>query len=110
MTPMIVASLMWPLRHLNMWKPMQHRERDGRADGERAPGALGERVDDRQAQTGERDDDDEEDGDGAGGAGDRADLGARDLGERPAAAAGRGPQRDEVVHGAGEADSRRRSR
>ena len=41
----------------------------------------------------------------AGDAGDRADLGARDLGERAAAAARRRPERDEVVHRAGEADA-----
>ena len=40
------------------------------------------------------------------GAGHGADLGARDLGERAAAAAGRGPERDAVVHRAGEADAR----
>ena len=36
-------------------------------------------------------------------AGDRADLGARDLGERPAAAARRGPEDRHVVHRAGQA-------
>ena len=83
--------------------------RDGRADGERAPGALGQRVDDGQAETGERDDQDEEDGDDGGGAGDRADFGPRDLGQRPAAAPRRGPQRDEVVHGAAEARAAERA-
>ena len=83
----------------------EQRERDRHADGERAPGALLQRVDDREAEAGERDDDDEEDGDGGGDAGDRADLGAGDLGERAAAAAGRGPEDDEVVDRAGEADA-----
>ena len=47
------------------------------------PQALSrERVHDGEAEAGERDDDDEEDGDRGGRAGDRADLGARDLGER----------------------------
>ena len=50
-----------------------------------------------------RDDDDEQHGDRAGDAGHRADLRARDLGERPAAAARRRPQDRHVVHGAGEA-------
>ena len=49
----------------------EHRDRDGRADRERAPGAFGQRVDDGEAEAGERDDQDEEDGDGGGGAGDR---------------------------------------
>ncbi len=40
-----------------------------------------------------------------GGAGDRADLGACDLGQRSAAAPGGGPQDDEVVDRAGEADA-----
>ena len=94
MTPMMVASLIWPFRHPNMWKPMRIAERNGRADGERAPRALGQRVDDGEAEAGERDDEDEEDGDDAGDAGDRADLRARDVGERAAAAARRRPQRD----------------
>ena len=40
-----------------------------------------------------------------GAARDRADLGARDVGERTAATTGRGPQDDHVVDGAGEADA-----
>ena len=92
MTPMIVASRIWPFRTLNMWKPISIAERNRHADRERAPRALGERVDDREAEAGERDDDDEEDGDGGGRAGDRADLGPRDLGQRAAAAPRRRPQ------------------
>ena len=38
-------------------------------------------------------------------AGDRADLGARDLGQRSAAAPRGGPQDDEVVHRPGQADA-----
>ena len=62
-------------------------------------------FDDREAQAGERDHDDEEDGDRGGDAGDRADLGARDVGERTAAAPHRGPQDDVVVDRAREADA-----
>ena len=61
------------------------------ADRERPPGALRERVHDREAQAGERDDDDEEDRDGGGRSRDRPDFGARDLGERAAAAAASTP-------------------
>ena len=52
----------------------EDRERDRHGDGERAPGAFGQRVDDDDAEAGDGDDDDEEDGDGAGEPGDRADL------------------------------------
>ena len=89
-----------PLEHV---EAHEDRERDRHADREHAPRALGQRVDDDEAEAGERDDEDEEDRDGGGDAGDRTDLGARDLGQRPAAAPGRRPQRDHVVDGAGEA-------
>ena len=75
------------------------------ADRERPPGALRERVHDRETQAGERDDDDEEDRDRGGGARDRSDFGARDLGQRAAASPGRRPQDDQIVNGAGEADA-----
>ena len=65
-----------------MYKADEQRERDRHADRERAPRAVLERVDDGEAEPGERDDDDEEDGDRGGRARDRADLGARDVGER----------------------------
>ena len=76
-----------------------HEQRQGnrRADGERAPGALVEGVDDGQPEAGEGDDDDEEDGDGRGGARHRSDLLPGDLRQRAAAAPGRGPEHDEVV-------------
>ena len=105
MTPTMVASRMLP------WPPLEHveahedRERDRHADRERAPRALGQRVDDGEAEAGERDGRHEQDGDAGGGAGDGADFGAGDLGQRPAAAPGRRPERGEVVHGAGEADA-----
>ena len=56
-------------------------------------------------EAGHRDDQDEEDGDGGGDAGDRTDLGARDVGERPAASPRRGPQPEEVLDRAGQADA-----
>ena len=102
---MIVASPMRPLRKRYMYRPTKSASGIDIADRERAPRAVLERVDDREAEAGERDDDDEQDGDGGGGAGDRADLGARDVGERAPAAARRRPQNDQVVDGAGEADA-----
>ena len=105
MTPIVVASAMRPCAEAIHVQAHEERERDRHADREDAPRALLERVDDDEAEPGERDDDDEEDGDGSSGAGDGADLLARDLGERAAAAPGRGPQDDEVVHRAGETDA-----
>ena len=87
-----------PLEHV---EAHEDGERNGEADREGPPGALGEGVDDDDAEAGDRDDDDEQHGDRAGDAGHGSDLGARDLGERPAAAARRRPQDGHVVHGAG---------
>ena len=57
------------------------------------------------AEAGERDDDDEEDRDRRDDAGERADLLARDLGERRAVAPRRRPQDDEVVDRAARHDA-----
>ena len=65
-TPMIVASAILPLRQPVHVEAHEERERDRHADRERAPRALGQRVDDGEAEAGERDDDDEQDGDGGG--------------------------------------------
>src|SRR5450759_3686715 len=58
-----------------------------------------------EAEARERVDDDEQDGDRRGGAGDRPDLGARDVGERGPPASRRRPQDDHVVDGARETDA-----
>ena len=102
---MIVASATWPGRSRYMYKPTNSASGIDIADRERAPRALLERVDDDEPEARERDDDDEEDRERGDDAGDGADLVARDLGERRAAAPGRRPQDDEVVDGAGEADA-----
>ena len=84
-----------------------HQQRDGdrRGDRERPPGALGERLDDDEPEDRERDDDDEEDRDHRDDAAQRADLVARDLRERTAAAPEGSAEDDEVLHGTGEADA-----
>ena len=67
-----------------------HVETHESASGIEAPivkvphGALLQRIDDGEAEAGERDHDDEEDRDRCGDAGHRADLVARDIRERPA--------------------------
>jgi len=83
----------------------EERQRNRHADGERAPGAVFQRVHHREAEPRERDDDDEEDGERGGRPRDRPDFGACDVGEGGAATAGRGPQHDHVVDAAGEADA-----
>jgi hypothetical protein len=57
-----------------------------------------------EPEAGQGDDDDERDGDGCGGARHRADLFAGDLRQRAATPARRGPEHDEVVDRAGQAD------
>ncbi len=57
-----------------------------------------QRVDDGQAEPGQRDDDDEQHGDGRRQARDRPDLVPRDLRQRPAVAAHRGDENHEVLH------------
>ena len=83
----------------------EHAERNGHGDGERAPHAVGQRVDERDAEAGERDDQDQDDRDRRDEAHERADLLLDDVGQRPAAAARRCPQHDAVVDRAGEATS-----
>jgi hypothetical protein len=77
-------------------------ERDGHRDGERAPLALGQGIDDHDAQPGDGDDDDEEDGDRAGEPRDRADFVASDFREGATASSDRRPQDDEVVDRSGQ--------
>ena len=96
---------MRPLRHTYIQKPMNMPSGIVIGDRERAPRAVRQRVDDDDAEAGERDDDDEEDRDRGDEPGERADLALDDLGQRPAAAAGRRPQDHRVVHRAGETDA-----
>ncbi len=85
----------------------QHGERDRHEDGERPPCALRQRIDHDDAQASHGDHDDEQDRDGGGEARDRADIAARDVRQRTAAATRGGPQPERILNSAGEADARK---
>jgi hypothetical protein len=84
--------------------PHPHDQSDGNggADGEHAPGAVGQRVDHHDAQAGQRYQQNEQHRDHGHQAGERADLGARDIGQRAAAMAHRRHQHGEILHAPGQ--------
>ena len=84
--------------------PQAHdeRDRDGHADGEHAPRTVRQRVDHHDAQSGQRHQQDEQHGDHRDQSGERADLGARDIGQRAAFVADGGDQHREVLHASGQ--------
>ena len=84
MRPITVASPTCPGPELVHVQTHEQRERNRDGDREHAPRALGERIDERESDPGERDDDDEEDGDAGRESGDRTNFRARNLGERRA--------------------------
>ena len=83
----------------------EHRDGDREPDGDRAPRTRLEGVHDDEAEDGDEDDHDAEHGDHRREAGDRADLLARHLAQRPAIAADGCAQDHEVLHGAAEHDA-----
>ena len=83
----------------------EHAERNRHGDGERAPDAVGKRVDERDAEAGQGDDQNEDDHDRRDEAHRRADLLLDDVRQRSAAAARRCPQHGAVVDRARDATS-----
>ena len=73
-------------------------DRDGHRDGEHAPGALGEGVDDDEREDRQQDHHDHQHADDRGDATDRAQLVAGHLAERAAAAPDRDGQHQVVLH------------
>ena len=83
---------------------MKDRDRDGRGDGEGAPGALGQRLHHDQRQHGQDDHHDHEGAKQRDDAGHHAKLRPHQLPEGASVAAHGHEEHHEVLHGAGEDD------
>ncbi len=83
-------------------KAHQHRDRDGRKDGEGAPRAAGQRLDHHQRQHREQDDHNHQHADQRDGAGDQPHFAADHVAQRPRVAAGGEIEDQEVLHRPGE--------
>ena len=83
----------------------QYRDRQGREDGEGAPWAVGQRLDDNEAEHREQNDHDRENAEHSDEPGGFAHFGFDQIAERAAVAAGRDEQDQHVLHRAGEDDA-----
>ncbi len=83
----------------------ENRDRQCRENGEGAPGTVGQRLDDDEAEHGEQNDHDRENAEHRDEPRDFAHLGFDEIAERAAVAARRNEQDEHVLHRAGEDDA-----